>query len=181
MCCGDQSGTKTVRKQFCDLEDYRGDTTEYLTENPFYQRLIEIIHEDAKGDISTLHSKDITLVTKHVNERNEILKVIPVRNLSELKCVARASALLVCEKVGFKIYHIIHKKQPFWKQRIEKNTAILRKNLNRIDDWLKGRSKNGSAKLKCDLERKYKMISNGFKIVIEELHHGISADITILI
>ena len=52
----------------------------------------------------------------------------------------------------------------------------MRKDLSTIDDWLKGRSKNGSAKLKCDLERKYKIIANGLKIVIEELHHFISAD-----
>ena len=45
-----------------------------------------------------------------MNERNEVLKVIPVRNLSELKYVARVSALLVCEKVGVKTDHIIHKK-----------------------------------------------------------------------
>ena len=118
MSCGESSGTETVKEQLCDLEDYLGDTTEYLTENPFLQRLIEIIHEGAKGDISTLNSRDITLMTKHVNERNEILKVIPVRNLPELKYVARASALLVCEQVKFNIYHIKHKKQLFWKRRI---------------------------------------------------------------
>ena len=56
--------------------------------------------------------------------------------------------------------------------------AILRKYLNRIDDWLKGRSKHGSAELKCGLERKYKIIAKCFNIVIEELHHHISADRT---
>ena len=42
------------------------------------------MHEGAKGDIPTLCSRDITLVTKYVNEVNEVLKCIPVRNLSEL-------------------------------------------------------------------------------------------------
>ena len=118
MSCRESSGTETIRKQFCNLEDYLEDRTEYLTENLFLQRLIEIIHEGTRGDFSTLHCRDITLLTKHVKERNGILKVIPVRNLSELKYVAKESALLVCEKVGFKIYHIIHKKQLFWKQQI---------------------------------------------------------------
>ena len=43
------------------------------------------MHEGAKGDIPTLRSKDIDLVTKHVNEVNEVLKCIPVKNLSDLK------------------------------------------------------------------------------------------------
>ena len=76
--------------------------------------------EEAKGDIPTLRSRDIALVTKHLNEVNEVLKCIPVRNLSELKYVARESTLLVCEKV-LKIDHIINKKEPFWKRRIEKD------------------------------------------------------------
>ena len=76
-----------------------------------------------KGDILTLHSRDITLVNKHVNEMTEVLG-IPVTNLSELKYVVRASALLVCARVGAKIDQII---------------AILRKNLSRIDDWFKRR------------------------------------------
>ena len=41
-------------------------------------------------------------MTKYVNEVSEVLKCIPVRNLSELKYVARVNALLICEKVGVK-------------------------------------------------------------------------------
>ena len=57
------------------------------------------MHEGAKGKIPTLRSRDTTLVTRHVNEVNEVLKRIPVRNLSELNYVVRASTLLVCEKL----------------------------------------------------------------------------------
>ena len=70
-------------------------TPEDHTKNPIYERLIEIMHEWAKGDIPTLRSRDITLVTKYVNEVNKVLKCIPLKNLPELKYVARASALLV--------------------------------------------------------------------------------------
>ena len=97
------SGTET--EKCCDLEDYPGGTPEDHIENPIHQRLIEITHEAAKGDIPILHSRDITLVTKYVNEVNEVLKcisVISVRKLSELKHVVRVGALLVCEKVGVK-------------------------------------------------------------------------------
>ena len=91
-----------------------------------------------KRDIPTLRSRDITLVTKYVNEVKEVLKCIPVRNVSELKYVARASALLACEKAGVKTDNTINKKEPFWKRRIEKDIAILRMDLSRIDDWFKG-------------------------------------------
>ena len=97
------------------------------------------MHEGAKRDIQTLRSGDITLVTKYRNEVNEALKCIPVRNLSELRYAARASGLLAYEKVGVKTDHTVNKKEPFWKRRIEKDIAILRKYLSRIDDWFKGR------------------------------------------
>ena len=121
-------------------------------------------------------SRDITLVTKHVNKVNKVLKNIPVKNLSELKHVARTRASLVCEKVGVKIDHAINKKQPFWKWRIQKGIVILRKALSKIiDDWLKGRWKNGSAKLKCELKKKHKLKAKVFNSVIEERKQRISA------
>ena len=109
------------------------------------------MHEGTKGDISTL------LVPKYVNEASKAPKGVPVRSLSGLKYVARAGALLVCEKVGVKTDHTINKKELFSKQRIEKDIAILRKDLSRIDDWFKGRWKNGSTKFKCELKKKYKI------------------------
>ena len=116
------------------------------------------MHEGAKEDIPTLRSGDINLVTKHVHEVKEVLKCIPVRNLSDRKYVARAGALLVCEKVDVKTDHTINKKEPFWKRRIERDSAILRKDLSRADDWLK-----------CELKKKYKIKAKGFKTLIEEL------------
>ena len=134
MSYGGSSGTETVKEQCCDLKDYLGNTPGNHIQNLINQRLIEIIHERTKGDIKTLRSRDITLVTKYVHEVKEVLKCIPVRNLSELKYVARASALLVCKKVGVKTDHVINKKEPFWKRRIGKDIAIFRKDLSRIDD-----------------------------------------------
>ena len=127
---GESNGTETVREKCCDLEDYPRDTPEDHTENPIHQHLIEIMHERAKGDRPTLRSRDITLVIKRVNEGNKVLKCIPERNLSELQYVVRASSLLICEKVGVKINHTINKKEPFWKQRIEKDTGIFEKGFN---------------------------------------------------
>ena len=49
------------------------------------------------------------------------------------------------------------KKEPFWKRRIEKDIAILRKDLSRIDGWFKRRWKNGSTKLNYELKKKYKI------------------------
>ena len=158
------------------LGNNAGGTPEDHIKYPIYQRLIEIMHEWAKGDIPTLHSRDITLVTKYVNEVNKVLKCIPVRNLPELKYVARASALLVCEKVGVETDYTMNKKERFWKRRIEKDIAILRKDLSRIDNWFKERRKNGSTKLKCELKKKYKIKTKGFNTVIEEIKQRISAN-----
>ena len=72
---------------------------------------------------------------------------------------------MVCEKVGVKTDHPINKTELFWKRRIEKDIAILRKDLSRIDDWFKGRWKNGSTKLKCELKKKCKIKAKGFNTV----------------
>ena len=73
------------------------------------------MHEREKRDIPILRSRNINLLAKYVNEVNEVLKFITVRNLSELKYVVRASAFLVCEKVSVKTDHTIKKKELFWK------------------------------------------------------------------
>ena len=107
MSYGRSSGTETVREQCYDLEDLLSGTPEDHIKNPIYQRLTEIMHKEAKGDISTLCNRGITLVIKYVEYVNEVLKCIPVRNSFVLKLVARASALLVCENVGVKTDHTI--------------------------------------------------------------------------
>ena len=128
------------------------------------------MHEQAKRDIPTLRSRNINLVVKYVNEVNEVLKFITVRNLSELKYVVRASAFLVYEKVSVKTDHTIKKKKLFWKRRIEKDITFLRKDLSRIDDWFKGWWKDGSTKSEWELKKKYK----GLNTVIGKLKQRIS-------
>ena len=81
MSYGGPSGTETVREQGCDSDDYPGGKPKDQIKNPIHQRLIEIMHEGAKGDIPTLRSRDINFEAKHVNEVNEVLMCIPVRNL----------------------------------------------------------------------------------------------------
>ena len=84
-----------------------------IIKNPIHQLLIEIMHEGAKGDIPTLRSRDN--FADQTCEVNEVLKCIPVKNLSDLKYVVRAGALLVCNMVSVKTGHTINKKEPFWK------------------------------------------------------------------
>ena len=69
---GGSSDTETVWEQCCDLHNYPGGTPEDHTKNPIHQRLIEIMHERRKGDISTLCGWDINLVAKYVNEMNKM-------------------------------------------------------------------------------------------------------------
>ena len=139
MSYGGSSGTESFIEQCCDLEDYLGDTPEDHIKNLIHQCLIEIMHDGAKGDIPTLRRRGITLVAKYVNEVSKVLKCIPVRKLPQFKYPGRASAPLVCEKVGVKTDYTINKKEPFWKWRVEKDVAILRKDLGRIHDWFNGR------------------------------------------
>ena len=88
MSYGGSSDTEPVRKQDCDSDDYPGGKTEDHIKNPIHQRLNEIMHEEAKGDVPTLCCRGINLVT-NMNEVNKMLKCIPVRNLPDLKYVAR--------------------------------------------------------------------------------------------
>ena len=50
----------------------------------------------------------------------------------------------------------------------------MRQDLSRIDDWFKGQWKNGSAKLKYELKKKYEIKTKGFNTVIEEFKQFIS-------
>ena len=137
MCCQELSETKTVREQFFDLAYYLGDIPEDCIENPIYICLIEIIYEVAKGHIPALHIRHTTLLIKHVNEKNKEFNSISTRNVSELKYVARGSALSVFEKFSLKKDDTINKKEQFWKRRIEKNIAILGRSISRSDYWFK--------------------------------------------
>ena len=83
--------------------------------------------------------------------------------------------LLVCEKVGIKVDYTINRKEPFWKRRIGKDFAILRNDLNRINDWFKRRSKKRNAKLKCELKKKCKIKVKSFNMSTEELKQHIPA------
>ena len=109
MGYGGSSGTGTVREKGCDLDDYPVGTPEDHIKNPIHQPLIEIMHGGAGWDIPSLHSRDINLVTKYVNEVNKVLKCILVRNVSKLMHVGRTSDSLVCEK-GW-CQHRLHDKQ----------------------------------------------------------------------
>ena len=71
---GGSSGTEIVWKQCFDLKDYTGGLPKDRNQNAVHQRLIEIMHAEAKGDIPTVRCRDITLMTKYVNEVNEVLK-----------------------------------------------------------------------------------------------------------
>ena len=65
MGYGGSSGTETVREQCCNLEDYPGCTPEGHIKNAIHKRLIEIMHEGAKGDIANLRSRDITSTVRN--------------------------------------------------------------------------------------------------------------------
>lgn len=46
--------------------------------------------------------------------------------------------------------------------------------MNQIDDWFKGKCKNGSKKRKDYLKKKHQIKTKGFKVVIKEIQLSIS-------
>lgn len=46
--------------------------------------------------------------------------------------------------------------------------------MNQIDDWFKGKWKNGSKKRKDYLKKKHQIKTKGFKVVIREIQLSIS-------
>ena len=90
------------------------------------------MHEGAKGDISSLLSRNITLVTKYMNKVNEVLKCIQVRSLSEqfvcceTKCIIGLSKRWCQNRSYHKqkgtILEVDNRKEYFnFEERIKKN------------------------------------------------------------
>ena len=142
------------------------------------ERLKSILEISDKAKIHNLRNADSTKVKQTTAKVNEILKFLPTSNITEVKNVLRASAILVCELIDIKEHKKKERKEPFWKRRIEGDIKKLRQDLSRIDMWFKGKWRNAKAKEKQDLDKKYKLKAKGFNTVREELRQRITAKST---
>ena len=59
--------------------------------------------------------------------------------------------------------------EQFWKRCIESDIARLRKDLNHLDNWFKGKWKKDKKTNKEELREKYRIKAKGFKVVTDEM------------
>ena len=97
-----------------------------------------------------------------------------LNDISDFKNLIKAGATIVCERMGIR-KSVQPQQEPFWKRRTESNTARLRKDLNRPDDWFQGKWKKDKKRKKEELKKKYRMKVKGFNVVTKELKQRISA------
>ena len=94
---------------------------------------------------------------------------IILNDISDFKNLIKAGATIVCERMRIRKSVKPHQ-EPFWKRRTESDIARLRNDLNRLDDWFKGKWKKDKKRKKEELRKKYRI-----KVVIEELKQRLSA------
>ena len=85
----------------------------------------------------------------------------------------KAGGTIVCERMRIR-KSVKLQQEPFCKRSIESDIPGLRKDLNHLDDWFKGKWKNNKERKKEELRRKYRIKAKGFKVAIEELNQRIS-------
>ena len=164
-------------------EDRVGDTVEgMLTEielddenKMLLTRLREILRQDNKGKIYNLRYIDRGRVKRETLKINGLLKYVKIRNITDLRNLIQAAAILVGEGVDAKEPKKKVEKEPYWKRRISSDIKRLRKDLSRIESWFKGEWKNGRRFEKYELDKRYRLKAKGFNMVIEEMKQRILA------
>ena len=138
-------------------------------------KLKEILNREDKGMIHNLKYIDGAQLRRETTKVNAILEYIKIKDLTEMRNLAQAAAILVGELIGINKKKAKPRKEPFWKRRINDDIQKLRKDISRIEEWFKGRWKNSKIKEKEDLDRRYKLKAKGFNTVIEELKQRVVA------
>ena len=95
-----------------------------------------------------------------MEEVNKAMSSITLNYISNFKNLIKASATIVCERMGIR-KSVKPQQEPFWKR--------FRKDLSRLNDWFKGKWKKDKKKKKEELKKKYRIKVKCFKVVIEEL------------
>ena len=144
-------------------------------ERTLLERLKIILGRQERGKIHNLRNTDSKLVKETTRKVNTILKYLPIANITDVRDLLHASAVLVGELLDIKEPKKKEQKEPYWKRRIEDDIKKLRKDLSKIDAWFKGKWRNDKAKEKKDLDKKYRLKAKGFNTVTEELRQRIAA------
>jgi hypothetical protein len=144
-------------------------------ESALLKRLTEIVGKDDKGKIHNLKNFDHGKLSKETSRVNNILKYVPVNNITEVRNLLQAGAVLVGELLEIKEKRPREPQEPFWKRRIQEDVRRLRKDLGRVEAWFKGKWKNTKKGDKDQLDRRYKLKAKGFNVVIEEMKQRITS------
>ena len=111
---------------------------------------------------------------KKVREKTEIVKKviskITTNNITETNLLIRAGASVANDLVGAKKVGRPNE-IPWWKRRIQNQTAMMRSDISKLKEWEKLKNK----KEKQRLESRYHVKTKGMKTVIEELKQRIKA------
>jgi hypothetical protein len=144
-------------------------------ESAILKRLTEIFSKEDKGKIYNLKNCDYSKVKKETARVNNILRHVPVNNITEVRNLLQAGAVLVGELLEIRESRPREHKEPFWKRRVQQDVKRLRKDLGRVESWFKGKWKHTKKGEKEQLDRRYKLKAKGFNVVIEEIKQRVTA------
>ena len=138
-------------------------------------RLKEILERQEKGKILNCKSIDQAKLRNETAKVNKIITAATLTNITDIRDILQAGAILVGELVEAKEPKTKVEKAPYWKRRIEGDLTRLRKDLGRIEAWFKGKWKKYKAGAKEELDRRYRLKAKGFNTTMEEIRQRIVA------
>ena len=72
---------------------------------------------------------------------------ITINDTHDFKSLIKAGATIFCERMGIR-KSVKPQQESFWNRRMESDIARLRKDLNRLHDWFKGKWKKDKKRKK---------------------------------
>ena len=148
-----------------------------MTENEvsLANRMMEIMKNIEKGKIFNCKNINKNKLRNATESVNKIMAGIHIRDLTGIRDILQAGAILVGEMVGAKDPKTKGKKEPYWKRRIMRDLERLRKDLGRIQAWFQGQWKKPKEGEKDKLNRRYRLREKGFRATMEEIKQRIVA------
>jgi Reverse transcriptase (RNA-dependent DNA polymerase) len=108
-----------------------------------------------------------------IAEANERIKTMRINSLDSLNDIAYGTARTITIEMGFKVGKK-PKKEMFWKIRIERKIARLRRDLSQTEAWKRQKLKNDDIKKR--LEATYHINAKGLATVAEELKQRLTTE-----
>lgn len=136
-------------------------------------QLVAVMQEPERKRLPALRSVQRSKLMDEVAKVNDVMRRVRTSNITETNNLVYAAAFVVTERLGIKIDKNGNKKEPMWKQRLERQLRSLRQDLSRIKTMKEGRLIK--RKVRDYLEKKYRLKTKTVEVVIEELKQRIVA------